>query len=128
MKNAEAAQIRDEILPTVRNTSVVALDDDDDAGLGLHMVEGQISMYWTADFEASFNVAGALSRKAANNLKRKGKKEMYDTQEDWGGFGESGQPNGRCNVILVHRSEILCCALHAVQKMLLSLRVYCAGA
>lgn len=42
------------LLPTVGNTYVVVLDDDDDANLGPQIVEGKRSFQATADFNAGF--------------------------------------------------------------------------
>lgn len=48
-----------ELLPTVKDTSVVVIDVDDDADLRLHMLEGRRPSQKTADFEAGLKNAGA---------------------------------------------------------------------
>lgn len=81
LKAAEAALARNETLLTVRVTSVVVLDGDDDGNAGPHIMEGGRSTQETPDFEADFEVAGAAPMEAISNTEGEMIKDVPDTRD-----------------------------------------------
>lgn len=62
VKVAVAAQEGEKVLPTLRYTSIVVLDDYDDADLCPHIVEERRFWKATADFGAGFKVEYAAQK------------------------------------------------------------------
>lgn len=73
LKAAEEGSVRMEVLPTTRETYIIALDVEDDMKSGLLTVGGSLSLQAPADFDTDFWTTAGTLKEATAELEGQGK-------------------------------------------------------